>query len=92
MASGQARIPIAVTTLRPERLAVFNRGRLRGWGMIAATILVLLALLSWPSLPSVTVFLIAAAAFIGAVAWVHFTLPVPEIEEYEERNSPDIQR
>ncbi len=86
MASRQARIPIAATTLRPEALAGFNGGRLRGWGMIAALVLILLALLSWPSRYSFTVLLVAAAALIGVVAWVHFTLPETENGEYEKRD------
>jgi predicted tellurium resistance membrane protein TerC len=74
--------------MRPATLAGTNRGRLRGWGLIGAIGFAILAILSWPSLLSFAVFLVAGAACMGAVAWVHFTLPEVETEEYQEQDSP----
>jgi hypothetical protein len=66
---------LAATTLRTETLAGINRGRLRGSVGIAAAILATLAILSWPNLLGVTVFLLGAIAAVGVVVWIHWTLP-----------------
>jgi hypothetical protein len=39
---------LAVTSLRPETLEDWNRGRVRGWGPLGAILLGLVALCSWP--------------------------------------------
>ncbi len=73
--------------MRVETLADINRGRLRGWSLIAAIFLVVLAALSWPYLLGFAVFLAAAAACCGIAIWVHLTLPDVEKEESEEGES-----
>jgi hypothetical protein len=72
--------------MRPDTLAGVNRGRLRGWGLIVAIGLVVLAILSWPSLLGFVVFLAAGAACFGAVAWVHLTFP--EVETGQDQDYP----
>lgn len=71
---------LASTTLRGETLANVNRGRIRGWVAIAAVGLVALAVLAWPDLLGVTVFLAGAVACSVVVVWVHRSLPEVELE------------
>jgi len=83
---------LAATTMRVETLADVNRGRLRGWALIAAIFLVVLALLSWPYLLGFVVFLAAAAAAIVVAIWVHLTLPDVEGELSEDGESDSGSR
>ena len=78
---------LAATTMPRETLADINRGRLRGWAMIAAIFLVVLALLSWPYLLGFVVFLAAAVAAIAVAIWLHWTLPGVEEAPSEEGES-----
>ena len=78
---------LAATAMPVETLADINRGRLRGWASIGAILLVVLAVLSWPYLLGVAVFLVAAAACFGLAIWVHLTLPDVEKEPSGEGES-----
>ena len=75
---------LASTTVRGETLANVNRGRIRGWVGIAAVGLVALAVLSWPDLLSVAVFLAGAVACSVVVVWVHRSLPEVELEREQQ--------
>ena len=78
---------LAATTLRTETIVDINRGRLRGWAVIAAAIFVVLAALSWPALVYFVVFLAAAAASLVASVWVHLTYPNVERQRPNEPES-----
>ncbi len=52
-----------------------NRGRLRGWVFVGAVVLVFLALLAWPDLLFVFVFVALAAGLAVLGVWIHRTLP-----------------
>jgi hypothetical protein len=75
---------LAATTMRGETLVDVNRGRIRGWSLIAAIFLAVLALLSWPFLLGVVVLSAAAAVCVGVAVWVHRALPDVDKESTEE--------
>jgi len=78
---------LAATTMRGDTLANVNRGRIRGWTGIAAVLLVVLAVLSWPYLLGVAVFLAGAVACLVVLVWVHRTLP--DVEEEQDSATGD---
>jgi len=78
---------LAATTMRRDTLVDINRGRIRGWSLILAIFLVVLALLSWPFLLGVVAFIAAAAVCVGVAVWVHWTLPDVDAEPSEEGKS-----
>ncbi len=57
-----------------------NRGRLRGWALIGAVILVALAILSWPALVRVPRSAGIAVGPVLLTIWVHLSLPDAETE------------
>jgi len=58
---GPGRTPLALTNLRKETLADMNRGRLRGWIALGVGALIVFAIVAWPNLILVLVFVLAAA-------------------------------
>ena len=72
--------------MRTETLAGINRGRLRGWVSIAAVLLAVLAILSWPNLLGFVAFLVGAAICVAVGVWAQLTLPEVEKESGEGRD------
>ena len=77
---------LVATSMRSETLAGINRGRLRGWVAIAAVLLAVLAILSWPNLLGFAAFLAAAAICVVICIWAQLTLPEVEKEPGAERD------
>lgn len=70
-----------------ETLANINRGRFRGWVGIAAVLLVVLAVLSWPYLLGVVAFLAVAVVCAIVQVWVYRNLPDSEKQPDGEPDS-----
>lgn len=77
---GGGKAPIGVTTFRTETLADMNRGRLRGWVIIAGVLVGFLSILAWPSLLPFALLLGIAAVLLVLGVWIHLTLPDAETE------------
>ena len=86
MVAGSNRAPIAITTLRRESLSDLSRGRLRGWAVLGALVLAVLAALSWPDPLGVLGFLAGAGACLAGFVWVQRTLRDADPDAVETRD------
>ena len=59
--NGPPKAPLAYANLRAETVADTNRGRMRGWVILALAALVVFAVLAWPDYVAVLVLSIIAA-------------------------------
>jgi len=71
--AGPGRTPLALTNLRKETLADLNRGRLRGWVALGVGALIVFAIVAWPNLILVLVFVLSAVGL--GLFFARVTLP-----------------
>jgi hypothetical protein len=78
---GGGKAPLSATAMRPATLRDINRGQIRGWVFLGGALFAVLALLSWPDLLAVLIFVGLGAVMVGLGFGIQRTLRDTEAEE-----------